>query len=418
MPPPPPRLFAAAAAALLLARPASASAATLREVASVATAGCAGFEAFLVGGALHLGAANFWDGSAPDMGADSVVYRVEAADSEEAAAAPLTLTELQRVRGQGAYGLDFFEGAGERWLALPSYYGCGSARGPADTAPGACASTLVLRFDAARGAFVEHQRLATAGPAQTDHLVTRNGAVLLVVGENFDDCVTLFELDAATLLFARRQSLRVPGAGSMAIAEVGDEIVLVAASYHDPGTGWSTRSLVFAADARGGGAGAGGLDFKERQRLDTHGAHDADVAVVGGEQLFLFLSEDRSDASSRIDSSLLTWDREARRFRPFQKIPTDGAHAAEIFQGPDNAAYVMVSVRATRMRKLPRARASARTHFSPQPARTLSRLRTLATAWASATLRNRRSGGSMCLAPRSSWSPRWTRRERPTRSTL
>ena len=417
MPPPPPRLFAAAAAALLLARPASASAATLREVASVATAGCAGFEAFLVGGALHLGAANFWDGSAPDMGADSVVYRVEAADSEEAAAAPLTLTELQRVRGQGAHGLDYFEGAGEIWLALPSYYGCGSARGPADTAPGACASTLVLRFDAARGAFVEHQRLATAGPAQTDHLVTRTGAVLLVVGENFDDCVTLFELDAATLQFARRDALRVPGAGSMAIAEVGDEIVLVAASYHDPGTGWSTRSLVFAADARGGGAGAGGLDFKERQRLDTHGAHDADVAVVGGE-LFLFLSEDRSDASSRIDSSLLAWDREARRFRPFQKFPTDGAHAAEIFQGPDNAAYVMVSVRTTRKRKLPRARASARTHFSPQPARTLSRLRTSATASASATLRNRRSGGSICLAPRSSLSPRWTRRERPTRSTL
>ena len=161
--------------------------------------------------------------------------------------------------------------------------------------------------------------------------------MLLIVGENFADAVTLFELDAATLLFTRRQSLSVPGAGSMAVFEAGDEVVLVAASYHDPHTGWRTRSLVFAADAR-----AGSLDFSERQRIDTHGAHDADVAEAGGE-LFLFLSEDRSEASSRVDSSLHVWDREARRFRLFQAIPTDGAHAAEIFEGPDGAAYVMIA---------------------------------------------------------------------------
>jgi hypothetical protein len=58
----------------------------------------------------------------------------------------------------------------------------------------------VLRFDAARGAFVEHQRLATAGPAQTDHLVTRNGAVLLIVGISRVALLKIFQIPALIIL--------------------------------------------------------------------------------------------------------------------------------------------------------------------------------------------------------------------------
>jgi len=328
----------ALALALALARPASASpapAVALREAASLATAGCAGFESFSVGGATFLAAANFWDGSSHDMSADSVIYRATAA---AAAGGALALEEVQRVPGKGAHGADFFESPrGERFLVIPSYYGCGSARGAADQAPDACRSTLVLRHDAAEGRFVEHQRLATSGPAQTDHFVTRGGATLLVVGENFADLVTVFALNAATGLFERGQSLAVPGSGAVAIFEMRDEVILTAASYFDPESGWSTRSLVFAADAT-----VEPLDFVERQRIPTFGAHDADVAIAAG-QLFLFLSEDRSEGSSQIHSSLMTWNGGSEGWEVIQKLPGDGAHAAEIFQGPDGAAYVFVA---------------------------------------------------------------------------
>ena len=48
---------------------------SLDVAARVATAGCAGFEAFEVdGGAPLLAAANFWDGRSQDMSAESVVF--------------------------------------------------------------------------------------------------------------------------------------------------------------------------------------------------------------------------------------------------------------------------------------------------------------------------------------------------------
>jgi hypothetical protein len=46
----------------VLAWAANGCSATLEEAASIATAGCAGFEAFSIHGSTMLAAANFWDG--------------------------------------------------------------------------------------------------------------------------------------------------------------------------------------------------------------------------------------------------------------------------------------------------------------------------------------------------------------------
>jgi hypothetical protein len=141
----------------------------------------------------------------------------------------------------------------------------------------------------------------------------------------------------------------------MAVATSGDDVVLVAASYHDPRTGWDTRSRVFLGDARAGGAA---LRFTESpQRLDTHGCHDVELAWVGGE-LLLFLSEDRSPTSTRIASSLLAWDAAARAFVPRQRIPTDGAHGARLFEGPDGAPHLFVANFGDRLGKRVEARSA------------------------------------------------------------
>ncbi len=141
------------------------------------------------------------------------------------------------------------------------------------------------------------------------------------------------------LALAKLQCLPVPGAFLMALAEAGDELMLVASSYQDPATGWSTRSRVFRADAR---AAAADLRFAESQRIETFGCHGAELAWLGAE-LLLLLSEDRAPHGTRIESTLLRWDAPSRVFALLQRIPTDGAHAAMLFEGPDGADYCFIA---------------------------------------------------------------------------
>ena len=63
---------------------------------------------------------------------------------------------------------------------------------------------------------------------------------------------------------------------------------------------------------------------------------------IAGED-FLFLSEDRDTKSPRIASRLLTFNTTTNRFEVFQSIPTDGAHAAELFEGPGGKAYLAIA---------------------------------------------------------------------------
>jgi hypothetical protein len=96
---------------------------------------------------------------------------------------------------------------------------------------------------------------------------------------------------------------------------------------------------VFRADAR---AAAADLRFAESQRIETFGCHDAELAWLGGE-LLLLLSEDRAPHGTRIESKLLRWDAPSRAFALLQRIPTDGAHAAKLFEGPDGADYCFIA---------------------------------------------------------------------------
>ena len=72
--------------------------------------------------------------------------------------------------------------------------------------------------------------------------------------------------------------------------------------------------------------------------IDTNGPHDADFAAINGVR-YLFLSEDGSGASSTITSQLLVFDSQTRLFEvlQLQRIPTDGAHATELFEAVGTA---------------------------------------------------------------------------------
>jgi len=321
----------------------------LHEVAKIKTDGAAGFEHFTEGQSHFLVVPNFWDGIDRNMGADTKVYFTWLSSS-----GALEMEETQRIRGQGAHGADVFTTQkGTRLLTVPFYYGCGSNRGPALTGAHECASTLVMKWNKVTSRFSETKRLHTAGPAQTNHFMTRDGTSFLLVGENLNDQVCLYRIEERTssrpgagasasasdteLEFVKHQCLAVPGSGSMAVAEAGEELVLVASSYHE--NGWATNSRIFKADARSSGRT---LNFMETQLIETQGAHDTEVALVAGE-LFLFFSEDRSAQGPKVDSSLLIWSAADRKFNLHQRIATDGAHGACLFEGPDRAAYLMIA---------------------------------------------------------------------------
>jgi hypothetical protein len=59
--------------------------------------------------------------------------------------------------------------------------------------------------------------------------------------------------------------------------------------------------------------------------------------------MYLFVSEDRDDASCRVASGMYIFDAAASKYVLLQKIPTDGAHGAELFEGPDRLPYLAVA---------------------------------------------------------------------------
>jgi hypothetical protein len=311
-------------------------------VTTIDTVGCSGFKYFHLNGTSYLAVANFWDGISRGMAGTSQLLEI--------ATRPRGGVELivaQEFSTKGAHGWDYFEtaeqtGSGSHsFLVVPNYYGCGSDRGPAADD---CQSTVVYRAtrhrkDPSRH-FVLHQSLATAGPAQTTHFTTPSGRTFLVVGENFNHEVCLFELRSSR--FHKHRCLTVHGAGATAAVSIGTRVYLICTSYHSSLNGWATKSPIYVADVSPEAEGKGPPEFSLLQEIETFGCHDAAYAMVGGQHLVL-LAQDRSSRSPRINSTILVFNATTQLFDVLQSISTHGAHGGVIFEGPDRRAYVFVA---------------------------------------------------------------------------
>lgn len=312
------------------------------------TDGNAGFEYFNIKGNHYLATANFWDGKSQDMSAKSPIYRLDHLPSLRNLSVAVTVS--QEFDSKGAHGADYFEYLdGEyKFLVLPSYYGCGGSVKEAKRFPD-CQSTVIYRFDDNSNRFEEFQRLATVGPSQTEHFV-QDDTLYIVVAENFVGEISIFEFvisegDSGGVRgrFHKVQALPCAGVAGVAAAVLPDNsVVLVGGSYHD--RGWKTRSPVFHRLS-----GSRSHQFRLVQELESYGAHDTELLFYGS-HLYLAISEDRSDATSEIQSRIYKLNSSANseevtvtvegevqatsvvpRFELIQAIPTDGAHASEFF---------------------------------------------------------------------------------------
>eukprot|EP00933_Yihiella_yeosuensis_P007111 TRINITY_DN11201_c0_g1_i2.p1 TRINITY_DN11201_c0_g1~~TRINITY_DN11201_c0_g1_i2.p1 ORF type:complete len:442 (-),score=72.58 TRINITY_DN11201_c0_g1_i2:233-1558(-) len=313
-------------------------------MASVKTSGNAGFEHFEADGNHYLAAANFWDGQSQDMSGESILYSIEENESS------LILEAVQKFKTKGAHGWDYLEAmTDERLLVMPNYYGCGNdpklSRGSKS-----CNSTVIYAWPHGLPdvTFRKVASFQTAGPGQTDHFHTHDGRTFLVVCENFVGEISIWELESGRrqpVKFKKLQTLNVPGAGASAMMMAGGYMYLIGTSYHDPKTGWATRSLVF----RGRMDDFEGFEPKPIQEIPGFGPHDAEAFTWLHERhswmprSFLFLSEDRDQSTSLVNSQILEFNAETELFEVLQKIPTDGAHGAEFFEGPDKVPWLAVA---------------------------------------------------------------------------
>jgi hypothetical protein len=325
-----------------------ASESPLRVVSDLKTAGAAGFAFFEIDAIGYLLAANFWDGLSGDMGTDNVLYAIDDDGGEiTEVGAPLRFREVQRIRGKGSHGADAFSTpAGQHYVTIPMYYECGGGDVRGRVAEDAeCRSTGVYRFSRERARLVETQRLATSGPAATGHFTSpSDGFIYIVVGENFADEISFWRLvrsSGGAERFERAGQVACAGAGAMAVFVAQGAIFLAAASYHDPSTGWSVRSRLFVSSSSP--PSAADLQFELIAHLSGFGAHGAEVLFdKDSGSYLLFFAEDRGPQGPHVNSSVwaINLDRETAATTLHSSIPSDGAHGASLFTGPDGATYI------------------------------------------------------------------------------
>ena len=164
-----------------------------------------------------------------------------------------------------------------------------------------CESTTVFAWVRAKRKFEVATTIATAGPGQTDHF-ERGGRGYVVVGENFNDEVCVYELrtDGGRVAAEKVQCMKVPGAGAIAVAEIPREdgtretdVYIVGTSYFDSSPGgdaatapWATSSIVWRLHdgAAPGGKNQREFHFAEHQRLPGSGVHDAEFKSFAGQE--------------------------------------------------------------------------------------------------------------------------------------
>ena len=258
------------------------------KAATAETRGAAGWEHFVIDGIDFLAVANFFTsgpGRQPSMTTDSVVYKATTADGGK-----LHLSQVEGFRTTGAHGVCHLEATGQHYLAVPNYYGH---------------DTLILRYNRSAGRFAEMQRVKSDGGG---------GVKAFSVGGRHFLAIAEFNVGVAALYvltgqhpdesFQAWQRIPAPGCAALATLTVAaaagrEELLLLAASYVTPQTGWRTRSHVFALNTAGSA-------FEKHSEVATVGAHGVATISAQGRSL-AFFSNDKDERSTRQESELFEW---------------------------------------------------------------------------------------------------------------
>ncbi len=246
----------------------------------------------------------------------SAVYVAELTsinDAQESAGKRLSLREIKRYKTWGAHSVDYFEvnrtdlsGSKDRFLVTTNYYKCNDHKNN----PENCFPVSILKYSPSDSTkFKSSVELQARGPAQSDHFYYFEDT-FLVVADNFASSVVIYKFMKEEWIVYQR--IDCPGVAAIAVISIDNEVLLVAASYHN--NGWSTKSPVYKLSYK---PETPLLDpnrmFKKIQDIETQGAHDVELLSYKGD-VYLFISEDRNDLTAHIDSKILRYSAADRNF--------------------------------------------------------------------------------------------------------
>lgn len=236
---------------------------------------------------------------------DSAVYRWAPSSVE--------WQEHQRLRTTGAIDLEHMVIGGQHYLAVANHYDGSSF----------AVNSIVYRWSEALLAWEEHQSIPTIGATDWLHIevdgshflvVANSGADALRGGPSVDSIV--FQWESSLLRWEVHQRIATKGARDWEHMVIDGQHYLAVANSYD-GTTRAVDSVVYRWSSAT-------LAWVEHQRIPTLGARDWQFVDTGIQQ-YLAVANYFDGVSYSVDSVIYVWSPVALAWQVHQSIRTDGA---------------------------------------------------------------------------------------------
>ncbi|KAA0163562.1 hypothetical protein FNF27_07930 [Cafeteria roenbergensis] len=267
------------------------------------TTGAIDLEHMVIGGQHYLAVANHYDGSS--FAVNSIVYRWSEA--------LLEWEEHQSIPTIGATDWLHIEVDGSHFLVVANS-GADALRG------GPSVDSIVFQWESSLLRWEVHQRIATKGARDWEHMVI-DGQHYLAVANSYDGTTravdsVVYRWSSATLAWVEHQRIPTLGARDWQFVDTGIQQYLAVANYFD-GVSYSVDSVIYVWSPVA-------LAWQVHQSIRTDGAWDWEHMLVGG--LHILAVANHIQGSSRLtDSVIYNWNSTTLDWDEHQRVPTVGA---------------------------------------------------------------------------------------------
>ncbi|KAA0158922.1 hypothetical protein FNF27_08341 [Cafeteria roenbergensis] len=267
------------------------------------TTGANDLEHMMIGGQHYLAVANHYDGSS--FAVNSIVYRWSEA--------LLAWEEHQSIPTIGATDWLHMEVDGSHFLVVANS-GADALRG------GPSVDSIVFQWESSLLRWEVHQRIATKGARDWEHMVI-DGQHYLAVANSYDGTTravdsVVYRWSSATLAWVEHQHIPTFGARDWQFVDTGIQQYLAVANYFD-GVSYSVDSVIYVWSPVA-------LAWQVHQSIRTDGAWDWEHMLVGG--LHILAVANHIQGNSRLtDSVIYNWNSTTLNWDEHQRVPTAGA---------------------------------------------------------------------------------------------
>eukprot|EP00043_Microstomoeca_roanoka_P009017 m.86166 g.86166 ORF g.86166 m.86166 type:complete len:595 (-) comp14455_c0_seq2:33-1817(-) len=262
-------------------------------VQSISTIGAHDWTHFVMDGVHYLALANYLDDNGSYQVA-SQLYSWNFATSQ--------FDLQQNIFTKGAFDWEYFSIDGDHYLVVANYYDGGSYQ----------VNSQIYRWDADTSLFEPFQDIATNAGRDWEYFVIDDSHYLAIASASSE----VFKWNRDTKQFDSMQVL-LSASASACKHFVIDEMHYLGVAIYTDGNSYEVNSHIFEWNAIS-------QQFTSVQQIPTKGAQAMEYFAVSDGQ-YLVVGNQRDDSKNYvIDSVVLQWNRDVRRFEEFQFFPTSG----------------------------------------------------------------------------------------------